>query len=365
MNFTFTDEQQTLAQMARRFLERNAGGERARKLSSDATGYDPAVWRRVADELGWPAMIIPERFGGFGLGYVELAATLEQTGYFLACSPMFATVCLGANALLLLGNDEQKARFLPDIASGATTATLALAEEGSGQDVSARADGDGFVLDGVKRCVLDGHSADLVLVVAGDAVFAIPGDCDGLRRTRHSTMDTSRPQAELIFESVRVSAATRLGGAPSVAAGLDRVVELAAIALAAEQVGGAQACLDLSVDYAKVRKQFGRAIGSFQAIKHMCADMLVQVESARSAAYYAAWAASAGSEDLSEAAAIAKAFCSDAYYRCAADTIQIHGGIGFTWEHDAHLYFKRARADQALLGPPRAYRERVAETLGL
>jgi alkylation response protein AidB-like acyl-CoA dehydrogenase len=226
----------------------------------------------------------------------------------------------------------------------------------------------------VKRYVVDGHCADLFLVTArlpdtageaGLALFAVPGDAPGVVRRPLTTLDLTRRQAEIALEGVRVGAEAALGAPGDAFPALERARDLAAVALAAEQVGGAQRCLDLAVAYAKERVQFGRPIGSFQAIKHKCADMMVDLESARSAAYYAACAADEGSDELASAAAAAKATCSDAYFRCAADCIQIHGGVGFTWEYDIHLYFKRAKASETLLGEPAFHRERIARMIGL
>jgi alkylation response protein AidB-like acyl-CoA dehydrogenase len=275
------------------------------------------------------------------------------------------------------GSDEQQQRYLAPIAEGGVRAALATAEPGLAHDavaLEARRDGDGYRLDGTKRYVVDGYSADWLVVSArapgscgdeGISLFAVPGDADGLERRALPTMDLTRRQAELQFGGVRVPTSARLGAEGGGAAPLRRALDLGAIALAAESVGGAQRCLDLSVAYAKEREQFGRPIGSFQAIKHKCADMMVRVETARSAAYYAACAAAEQPADVPVAASLAKAYCSEAYYQCAAETIQIFGGVGFTWEYDPHLYFKRARASESLLGTPAWHRERVARAIGL
>jgi alkylation response protein AidB-like acyl-CoA dehydrogenase len=363
--------------MARRFLEEHSSSARVRAAMATDRGFDPEVWQRIGGELGWTAMIVPEAYGGFGFTYVELIAVMEEMGRALLCAPFFSSICLAANALLVAGDEAQKEAHLPGIASGDTRAALAWMEpngrfDAGGIAAVARPDGADFLLSGTKTFVIDGHTADLLIVAArtpgssgehGIGLFLVPADAPGIDRRPLPTMDQTRKQAELVLSSVRVPASDRLSGDGWAA--LSRTLELAAIALAAEQAGGAQRCLELAVDYAKVRIQFGRPIGSFQAIKHMCADMLLQVESARSAAWYAGWAAAHGGEALSIVAPMARAWCSDAYFHCAAESIQIHGGIGFTWEHDAHLYFKRARASAMLLGDSSLHCERLAQAIGL
>jgi alkylation response protein AidB-like acyl-CoA dehydrogenase len=268
---------------------------------------------------------------------------------------------------------------LPRIAAGETTATLAYTEENGSWDpaaiaTTARRDRDEYVLDGVKAFVPDGHSADWLIVAArapgssGDAglsLFALPGDAAGVTRRLLPTMDQTRKQAEVFLDSVRLPVSALLGPEGRAWPSISRTLDLAAIALAAEQVGGAQRCLDMTVAYAKDRKQFGRPIGSFQAIKHKCADMLLKVESARSAAYYAGWAASVDEPEVPAVASLAKAYCSEAYFHCASEAIQIHGGVGFTWEYDVHLHFKRARSTESFLGSPSNHRELVARRIGL
>jgi alkylation response protein AidB-like acyl-CoA dehydrogenase len=278
---------------------------------------------------------------------------------------------MAANALLTSGDDAACADHLPAIAAGQTIATLALAEDTGRWDedaVTLRAEraASGWTLDGHKSFVLDGGIAGLVLVPgrtwSGVSLFAVDGRADGLTRTPLDTLDQTRKLARLEFAGTPARLVGAEGGAWP---GISRTLDLAAVALAAEQVGGAQRCLDMSVEYAKVRYQFGRPIGSFQVIKHRCADLLLEVESARAAAQYAAWAAAEGSPDVPVAASLAKATCSDAYFRAAADNIQIHGGIGFTWEHDAHLYFKRAKSSQLFLGDAAYHREHLAQRMGV
>jgi alkylation response protein AidB-like acyl-CoA dehydrogenase len=334
-------------------------------------GYDPAVWSQMADQLGLQSLTIPEEFGGSGFTYVELLVVLEEMGAALLCAPFFSSVALGANALLTSGDDEAKKSYLPGIASGETIATLAITEDNgkwdfSGIEAAATKKGDGWVINGHKMFVIDGHVANLIIVAArtgaGVSLFAVQGDAAGLTRTPLPTMDQTRKQARLEFADVP---ATLIGADGGAEAGLSKTLDLAAVALAAEQVGGAQRVLDSSVEYAKTRIQFGRPIGSFQAIKHKCADMLLEVESAKSAAYYAAWAAAEDSDELPVVASLAKSYCSEAYFHSAAENIQIHGGIGFTWEHPAHLYFKRAKSSELLFGDPAYHRELLAQRIGI
>ena len=372
MNFAFNEEQEELRAMARAFLADHSSSDQVRAAMESEAGFDPDVWKRIGAELGWPAVIVPEEYGGLGLSHVELVALMEVMGESLLCAPFFSSVCLGANALLTAGTDAQKQQYLPGIAEGHTLATLAWTGRSRRQaiEVQARRDGDAFVLSGAARYVLDGHCADLLVIAAraeedGVSLFALPADTAGLTRTPLPTLDQTRRLSEIVLSDVRVPSAALMGEEGRGAESLQRILDLACIALAAEQVGGAQRCLDLSVEYAKERVQFGRPIGSFQAIKHKCADMMVDVESARSAVYYAGCVAAEGGEELPMLASLVKATASDAYFRCAADAIQIHGGVGFTWEYDVHLHFKRAKSTEAFLGDPSWHRERVAQIIGL
>jgi alkylation response protein AidB-like acyl-CoA dehydrogenase len=366
MIFAFTDEQRELAATLRRFLQDKSPSSEVRRLMQTEAGYDPQTWSQLAGQLGLPGLVIPEKHGGSGAGPVELAVASEEMGRALLCAPFFATAVLAAQALLASGDEAAQEEFLPGIADGATIATVAVCEDdgawtADGVATRARRSGDGYVLDGRKSFVIDGHTAGLLLVVAradgGPSLFAVRGDADGLGRRPLETLDLTRKQAALALDAVPARLIGAEGSAADVVAA---TLRLGAVALAAEQVGGAQRCLDMSVEYAKIRMQFGRPIGSFQAIKHMCADMLLEVESARSAAYYAAWAAQDGSDELPLVASLAKACCSEAYFRAAADNIQIHGGIGFTWEHDAHLYYRRAKSTELMLGTPAEHREIAA-----
>ena len=371
MNFAFSDEQEELRAAVRRFLAEKSPETEVRRLMDTTEGYDPAVWSQMADQLGLQSLTIPEEFGGSGFTYVELLVVLEEMGAALLCAPFFSSVALAANALLTSGDDEAKKSYLPGIASGETIATLAITEDNgkwdfSGIECKAEQKGDGWVLNGHKMFVLDGTIASLIIVAArsaaGVSLFAVQGDAAGLARTPLPTMDQTRKQARLQFSDTPAALIGTDGGADP---GLTKTLALAAVALAAEQVGGAQHVLDASVEYAKTRIQFGRPIGSFQAIKHKCADMLLEVESAKSAAYYAAWAAAEDSDELPVVASLAKSYCSEAYFHSAAENIQIHGGIGFTWEHPAHLYFKRAKSSELLLGDPSYHRELLAQRIGI
>lgn len=368
MDFAFSEEQEELRRYVRQWLDEKSGSGMVRELMASVEGNSAAQWKEIA-ELGWQSMAIPETYGGAGFGFLELAVVLEEQGRALFTAPFFSTVVLAANAILAAGTEEQKQSYLPRIAAGELTATVAASDiDGSltrETRVTAARDGDAWVLDGVKRFVLDGHTSDLVIVTANasDGLAAFLVDGTQLITTPLDVMDETRKLAEVALSGVRVEDSNRMSG--DVSAMLVELEALAITALSIESVGGTQQCLDMAVEYSKDRQQFGRPIGSFQAIKHKCADMLVQAESARSAAYYAAWAVSEQSPDVAEAAGIAKSFCNDAFFHCASENIQIHGGIGFTWEHDAHLYFKRAKSSQMLFGSSQEHRRRLAETIGI
>lgn len=371
MNFGFSDEQEELRKMVKRFLEEKSPESEVRRLMATAEGYDPDVWSQMAKELALQGLGIPEEFGGQGYGPVELYVVFEEMGAALFCSPYFSTVALAANAVLFVGTDADRATYLPGLASGATIATVALTDDAGKWDFASTSTtaidtGEGFVLNGVRSYVTDGNIASVLFVPAltdkGLSLFVVKGDATGVQREALATMDQTRKQSRLVFSD---APATLVGVEGEALAGLETTVQVAAAALAAEQVGGAQRVLNNAVEYAKTRVQFGRPIGSFQAIKHKCADMLLDVESAKSAAYYAAWAAQEQNDELPIASSLAKSFCSEAYFHCAAENIQIHGGIGFTWEHHAHLYFKRAKSSELFLGDPSYHRELLAQRLGI
>jgi alkylation response protein AidB-like acyl-CoA dehydrogenase len=371
VNFAFSEEQEELRRTVRQFLEQKSPETEVRRLMETTDGYDPAVWSQMGEQLGLQGLIIPEEFGGSGYSYVELGVVLEEMGRALLNAPYFSTVVLAGNTLLQSGDEQAKKDYLPGIASGETIATLAFTEpsgkwDESGITLEASGSGDGYTLTGTKSFVLDGHIASLILVAAktgkGVSLFAVDGGASGLTRTPLSTMDQTRKQAKLEFSGTPARLIGTEGQGWNV---LSTVLDLAAVGLSAEEVGGAQKVLEMAVEYAKVRVQFGRPIGSFQAIKHKCADMLLEVESAKSAAYYAMWCAAEMNEELPSVASLAKAYCSEAYFHAAAENIQIHGGIGFTWEHPAHLYFKRAKSSELLFGDPTYHRELLAQRIGL
>jgi alkylation response protein AidB-like acyl-CoA dehydrogenase len=365
VTFAFTDEQQELRSTAARFLEEKSSSATVRELMETDTGFDEGTWKQMED-LGWTGMAIPEEYGGLGFGFVELTVLMEEMGKKLLPAPFLSSVILGANAILNAGSDAQKKELLPGIAEGTTRATLAFVEPSGKWDVDAieltASDGK---ISGTKSYVLDGHTATLLIVAAksngGVSLFVVDPDAEGVTRTKLETLDMTRKQAKIDFNN---TPATPLGEGDASAA-LQTTLDQAAAVLSAEMVGGSQQCLDMSTTYAKERYQFGRPIGSFQAIKHKCANMLMEVEMARSAAYYAGWAAADDPEELPLAASLAKAYCSDAYFHAAAENIQIHGGIGFTWEHDAHLYFRRAKSSEIYLGDATYHRELVAQKLGV
>jgi len=371
MNFAFTEEQDELRSTIRAFMEAKSSEEAVREQMETDTGFDADVWTQMAEQMGLQGLHIPEEYGGSGFGYVELGIVLEEMGRALLCAPFFSSVVLAANTLLHSGDEAAKAAHLPGIAAGQTIATLAYTEpsgkwDEAGITMAASGSGDSYTLSGTKSFVIDGAVADLIIVAArtnaGVSLFSVAGDASGLTRTALSTMDQTRRQARLDFDNTPATLIGTDGAGWDV---LSTVLDLAAVSLAAEQVGGAQFVLEMAVQYAKDRVQFGRPIGSFQAIKHKCADMLLEVESAKSAAYYGLWCAAEMNDELPSVASLAKAYCSEAYFHATAENIQIHGGIGFTWEHPAHLYFKRAKSSELLFGDPTYHREQLAQRIGI
>ena len=364
MHFGPTDAQEQLRQRVRAFLAEVSPPAQVRRLMEDPAGFDRAVWVRMAADHGLQGVHLPTAVGGGGEGWMELGVVLEETGRVLLCAPYMATVT-AASAIAASGDEGE---LLAAIATGGCVATLAVAEhdgrwnEAAVTTRAARAPGGGWRLEGHKSYVVDGWAADLLVVAArrdgGEVgLFVVDGTAPGLSRAPLATVDQTRKLATLQLSATPAR--------PLPGAALATTLQLAAVALAAEQVGGAQRCLDMAVDHARRRVQFGRPIGSFQAVKHLCADMLLELESARSAAFYGAQAAARGSEELPEASAVAKACCSEAYVRVATDSLHVHGGLGFTWDHDSHLYFKRARSSRQLFGDPRHHRELLAARIGL
>jgi alkylation response protein AidB-like acyl-CoA dehydrogenase len=361
-------------------MEETSKLDRVVELSETADGWDRADYAQIA-ELGWTGLQIPEEYGGVGLGYVELIVVLEQMGMTLYPSPFFASVCLAANAIIEGGNaapiSDENAALLGAIAAGEKTATLAYCEPGGKYippdvKLSAKSDGGDYVLNGTKNYVIDGHTADAIVVVArtGEAdgeitILAVPGDTPGLTRTPAHAVDETRKLATLEFVDVRVPASAVIGEANAAWPTLNPTMQLGAVALAAESLGAAQHCFDTALTYTKDRFQFGKSIASFQAVKHICADLLMSVEQSRSAAYYAGWVAAEQREELATIAPLAKAQSSEAFWQVAKANIQLHGGIGFTYEHEAHYYYRRATASRALLGDTAYNREMLLQGLGL
>lgn len=363
MTFALTDEQHQLQQVVRKFCEAKSPIAEVRRLMETEDGFDPAVWDQLGSELGLQSLAIPERFGGAGFSFVELCLVFEELGRALFCSPFLSSIALGANAILIGGTDEQRERLLPDIASGNVRATLAFAESTKAwapHDVAADAiaDGASYRLRGTKTLVVDGQTADLIIVsarrpdVGAVSLFTVEAShAPGLRRTLLPTLDQTRKLAELHFDDTpaQLLGSTDDDGAET----LRGTLQNAAVCLAAEQLGGAAHCLDASVEYAQMRSQFGRPIGSFQALKHRMADLYVVVSAARAVVDEACTAPGPGN------AATARLAATEALNTVAAEAIQLHGGIAITWEHDMHLYFKRAHGSTHLLDSPRQLLSRL------
>ena len=374
IQFHFTEEQRQFRDMLRRFMAEASPSAEVRRLMDTELGFDPAVWRRMADELGLVGLMIPERYGGSGFGLVELGLATEEMGRVLLCAPYLASAVLAANALCRVGSEAQKQRWLPGIACGETLAALAFAEPGGEPGIEsialqAAAFDGGYSLTGCKDYVVDGCNADLLLVAAltepgggpaGLSLFAVSADAPGVRRRRLRTLDPTRQLARLDFDDAPAELLGDLGGAgPALAETLD----IGAIALANEMAGGAQRLLEDTLEYIKLRMQFGRAVASFQAIKHRCAELLLQVELMKSVAYHAAQVADANPEQLAYEASLAKAAAGEAYLHAAIEAVQLHGGIGFTWDQDTQLWYKRAKSSEVLLGDPAWHRERMIQCL--
>jgi alkylation response protein AidB-like acyl-CoA dehydrogenase len=367
MQLAESAEQRALRESVRRFLTERSPTSAVRAAMDTAAGYDPAVWQQAAGQLGLPALAIPEQYGGAGFSFVEQVIVLEELGRSLYPGPYLPSAVLAATALLGSGDEQACKDLLPPVAAGEQIATLAVTEDGGSWDPAATTlSAAGGVLNGHKSFVLSGHVADLILVAgrseAGLSLYAVPSTAAGLTRTVLATLDQTRRLARLEFQDTPARLVGVAGAAGPV---LAATMDVAALALAAEQLGGAQAALDMAVAYAKEREQFGRPIGSFQAIKHRCADLLLELESARSIVGYAAWAVAESSPEVPAVAALAKAYVSEAFFHIAAENIQIHGGIGFTWEHDAHLYLKRAKSDELFLGDGAHHREALAGRIGI
>jgi alkylation response protein AidB-like acyl-CoA dehydrogenase len=369
-----TDEQDALRDVMRAFLEKYSSESAVRVAMDGATGHDATAWRTAAEQIGIQALTIPEAMGGGGYGFEELAVVMEEAGRTLFPAPLLSTAVLATGVLVGVG-DSTAREYLARIATGELIATVAVSEARLHWDptdittIAERSGVAGWVLSGTKPYVLDGAQAGLILVAArtaaGVSLFAVQAGTEGTEGLSVDPLEAMDQTRRLATMSLHRTPATLLGDDGSGWETLCPVYDRALAALACEQVGGAQAVLEMTVEYLNVRHQFGRPIGSFQAIKHRCADLLVEVESARSAAAYASTAVAAGADDASLAASIAKVYCSQAFYHVAAESIQMHGGIGFTWEHPAHLYFKRAKSSEALFGWPAHHRDRIAALIGL
>jgi alkylation response protein AidB-like acyl-CoA dehydrogenase len=370
MQYTFTTEQREFRDVLRRFFGRTSPPSVVRRLMETAAGWDAALWRDLNTQLGLCGVHVPEAYGGMGFSFVELGIVLEEMGRMLVCAPYFSSTVLATTAILNGADEAQKQALLPGLALGDTVATLAFTEpdgqwDPAGIETTAHPSAGRYRLSGEKSFVIDGHTADLLIVLArrpgstgrsGLSLFAVRGDAGGLTRTPLQTLDPTRKLARVEFADVN---AELLGVPEAAAESLSKTLAQASAMLANEMVGGAERLRESALEYANLRVQFGRAISSFQAMKHKQADMLVDVELAKSAAYRAAQAAADDQADLPVLASLAKASASEAYLQTAIHTIQIHGGVGFTWENDTHLWFKRAKSSEVLLGDPTWHREQM------
>jgi alkylation response protein AidB-like acyl-CoA dehydrogenase len=378
MDIGFTDEQEMLRAAARRFLDEKCPAKFVRKRMATDEAVTPEFWSRLAGQ-GWLGIAFGEEDGGSGLGLVDLVVLMEEMGRAVMPGPFYATVLLGGEAIAAAGSSAQRREYLPQIAEGALKTTLAITEpnarwDAAGITATVRAVSSGFVLAGTKMFVPDAHLADVLVVAArsrdgtsmedGISLFLVPKTASGLSVSVLSSIDATRKLCEVRLDNVAVPETGLLGELHAGWPALSRVVDRAAVALSAEMCGGAQRVLDMTVDYAKLRTTFGKPIGSYQAVKHRCADMLVDIENAKSLTYYAAWAIDEGQDDAPLAASMAKACASDMSRKVAAAGIQLHGGIGMTWEHDLHLYMKRAKACEIAFGDATWHRERVARLIG-
>lgn len=360
MEFQWSDDQREFRAGLRRLLAARAPVSRARELAENGTRHDPALWRDLAQQVGTHGIAVPEAYGGSDGSWVELAIVGEEMGRVLLGGPFLSTVVLAGEALLASGDPAACEEHLTRIVAGELTAALAVAEAAAGWDAAAlQTTAAGSRLTGTKEVVLDGAEADLLIVAAqgedGPSLYLVDGAADGVVRTPLEVLDPTRQVARV---ELRDAPATLLGAAGSAAAVLEHVLRVASIFVAAEQAGGSAVCVEMTADYARTRRQFGRVIGAFQGVKHRLADAAVRTELCRSTAYWAAWQVP-GSDESYLGAAVARAHNNDAYVQTAKDAIQLHGGIGFTWEHDAHLFLRRARADASLLGSSRDHRARL------
>ena len=378
MNFGFNEEQELLRNTARKFFENECPSDTVRKLMETPEGMSAELWKKLAEQ-GWLGLIFPEPYDGMALGLVDLVVLMEEMGRAVAPGPYFSTVLLGGLAILEAGGEGQKKEWLPKIAAGDKRVALAWMEPSAqlgpaGVTLTAVEKGGKYTLSGTKLFVHDAHTADALVVAArtrpgagadGVSLFLLPKGTRGLEVTLLPTMDQTRKLCEVALSDVAVGPDALLGAPGAGWTPLARVLDRATVALCAEMCGGAQKVLDMTVEYAKIRQAFGRPIGSYQGVKHRAADMLVDVENSKSITYYAAWALDENAPEAPLAVSMAKAYVSDAYRRVAAAGIQLHGGIGFTWEHDLHLYFKRAKGSEFTFGDATHHRERVAQLVNL
>ncbi len=374
MDLGLTEAQQMLKNSAREFLEKECPHTYVRAMEEDQRGYTPEMWRKLAEQ-GWLGLIFPEQHGGIGLGFLDLAILLEEMGRALLPGPFFSTVVLAGMPILDAGSEAQKREFLPRIAEGQLVMTLALTEpsarwDAAGIEATASRAGDGFAINGTKLFVPNAHVSDYMLVAArtGRAaedvtLFIVPGRASGVSQALLKTIASDR-QSEVVFSNVRVPASAVLGEVNGGWATIRKVLQWGAVGKCAEMLGGAQKVLEMTVEYAKQRVQFGRPIGSFQAIQHHCANMATDVEGSRYITYQAAWRLAEGLPAEREVA-LAKAWVSDAYRRVCALGHQCHGAIGFTREHNMQLYSRRAKAAELAFGDADLHRETVAAAIGL
>ena len=377
MDIGFTEEQELLRASARRFLENECPSAFVRQRMAEPEAMTEVFWQKLAEQ-GWFGILYPEEAGGSGLGLVDIAVLMEEMGRAVMPGPFFSTVLLGGAAILEAGSQGQQQEWLPRIAAGAAKVSLAWTEpnarwDATGIMATGREMAAGFALSGIKLFVPDAHLSDALVVAVrtrdgstmedGISLFLVPKTAPGLTVTLPPTIDETRKLCEVRLDNVALTLAALLGDKHGGWPALARVLDRATVALCAEMCGGAQRVLDMTTAYAKIRSAFGKPIGSYQAVKHRAADMLVDVENAKSLTYYAAWAIDEGLTEAPLAVSMAKAYASDAYRKVAGAGIQLHGGIGFTWEHDLQLYFKRAKASEVAFGDATWHRERVARML--
>ena len=374
MDFGFSEEQEMLRDAAKRFLTDNCSTKFVRQMMADATAHDPAFWQKLVQQ-GWPGLLIPEQYGGTNGTFLDLTVVIEEMGKALLPGPFPAAALLGAPTFVEGASDALKREFLPKMAEGKFIATVAIAEaagrfDAGGIELKGTKKGAGYTLNGEKFFVPDAHVADVIVVAArtgagtsaeGITLLCVPAKEKGVTVTQLKTVDMTRRVCHVKFEDVQAD--TLIGTADAGWPVLQRVLDIATAALTTEMVGTAQKALEMAVEYAKTRVQFGKPIGSFQAIKHKCVDMMVAVENARSLTYYAAWTVDERVAEAQTAVPMAKAYASDMAKNVTSEAIQVHGGIGFTWEHDMHLYHRRALAGEANFGNAPIHRETVARSL--